>query len=122
MATRMTPVVETITLANGDVLVSTFSDDGLVMVLSDSLAVAKATITLDVSQSKAHADFLTAAEATYQLELLTVLQGHFETEMGAELISYNSQALVKDANRVYTQAVTRLAFDAYQKGLDGVPT
>lgn len=117
----MTPVIQEITLANGDKLTSTFSDSGLVMVLSDSLSVTLATVTLDVAQSKAHADFLTNAEAAYQLELITTLQGHFEAEMGAELISYNSQALLKNAQFVYIAPVTRIAFDAYQKGLDGIP-
>ena len=117
----MTPVVETITLASGFVLTSTFSDTGLVMTLLNPEVQQTVEMSLTVAQTKAHADFLTAAEATYQLEVLATLQGHFETEMGADLISFNSQALVKDANRVYTQAVTRIAFDAYQKGLDGVP-
>ncbi|ATN92830.1 hypothetical protein QGX11_gp067 [Pseudomonas phage PPSC2] len=117
----MTPVVNTTVLTTGGTLVTTVDDSGCTLALTGDTSAPDFTIGLSPAQSRVYATFLDGAEDARDLELLGILQGHFETEMGAELISYNSQALVKDANRVYTQAVTRIAFDAYQKGLDGPP-
>lgn len=117
----MTPVVNTTVLTTGGTLVTTVSDTGAALVLTGDTGAPNFTINLTAAQTRTYATFLDAAEDTRDLELLGILQGHFETEMGAELISFNSQALVKDAKRVYTQAVTRIAFDAYKAGLDGPP-
>lgn len=117
----MTPVVNTTVLVSGGTLVTTVNNAGATLVLTGDTVAPDFTISLTPAQDRVYATFLDSAEDTRDLELLSVLQGQFETEMGAELISFNSQALVKDANRIYTQAVTRIAFDAYQKGLDGPP-
>lgn len=118
----MTPAINTTVLATGGSLVTTVDDAGATLVLTGDTVAPDFTIHLTPAQDRVYATFLDTAEDARDLENLATLQGQFETEMGAELIAFNSQALVKDANRVYTQAVTRIAFDAYQKGLDGVPT
>lgn len=117
----MVPQINTTVLATGGSLVTTVDDAGATLVLTGDTVSPDFTITLTPAQDRAYATFLDNAEDARDLENLAVLQGYFETEVGAELIAYNSQALTKDANRVYTQAVTRIAFDAYQAGLDGPP-
>lgn len=117
----MTPVVNTTVLSTGGTLVSTVNDSGLTITLTGDTVSPDFSIGMSPVQSRAYATFLDGAEDTRDREALQTLQGQFETEMGAELIAYNSQALTKDANLVYTQAVTRIAFDSYQKGLDGPP-
>lgn len=118
----MTPVVNTTLLLTGGSLVTTVNNTGATLVLTGDTVAPDFTISLTPSQDRVYATFLDNAEDTRDLENLATLQGQFETEMGAELIAFNSQALTKDpVTRVYTQAVTRIAFDAYQKGLDGPP-
>lgn len=118
----MTPVTNTTTLTTGGTLVTTVNNAGATLVLTGDTVAPDFTISLTPAQDRLYATFLDSAEDTRDLELLSVLQGQFETEMGAELIAFNSQALTKNpVTRVYTQQVTRIAFDAYQKGLDGPP-
>ncbi|WYV99245.1 hypothetical protein KoPa4_00077 [Pseudomonas phage vB_PpuM-KoPa-4] len=118
----MTPQINTIVLATGGTLTTTVDDTGCTITLVGDTVAPDFTITLTPDQSRVYATFLDAAEDARDLENLTALQAQFETEMGAELMAFNSQALVKDpVTKIYTQAVTRLSFDAYQKGLDGPP-
>lgn len=118
----MTPVVNTTVLSTGGSLVSTVNNSGLTITLTGDTVAPDFTIGMSPAQSRVYATFLDGAEDTRDLENLMALQADFETEMGAELIAYNSQALTKDpVTKVYTQAVTRIAFDSYQKGLDGPP-
>lgn len=117
----MQAVTNTTVLDDGGKFVTVVDDNGATLTVSGSDGVVKSTIHLNAAQTRLYAEFLHSAEDVRDLEILTVLQNKFETEMGAELIAYNSQALVKDDNRVYTQAVTRLSFESYQKGLDGLP-
>lgn len=114
--------VNTATLTTGGILVTTVDDAGATLALTGDTVAPDFTISLTAAQSRSYASFLDSAEDARDLEILADLQGHFETEMGAELLAFNSQALVKNAaTREYLQAVTRIAFDAYKKGLDGVP-
>jgi hypothetical protein len=118
----MTPVVNTTVLTTGGSLVTTVDDTGCTIALTGDTVAPDFSILLTPAQSRVYATFLDGAEDTRDLEILAALQADFETEMGAELIAYNSQALTKDpVTRIYTQAVTRIAFDSYQKGLDGPP-
>lgn len=118
----MTPQVNTTILTTGGTLVTTVNDSGCTITLTGDTVAPDFSIGLPPAQSRVYATFLDGAEDTRDLEILTALQADFETEMGAELIAYNSQALTKDpVTKVYTQAVTRIAFDSYQKGLDGPP-
>lgn len=118
----MTPVVNTTVLSTGGSLVTTVNDSGCTITLTGDTVAPDFSIGLSPAQSRVYATFLDSAEDTRDLEILTALQADFETEMGAELIAYNSQALTKDpVTKVYTQAVTRIAFDSYQAGLDGPP-
>lgn len=118
----MTPQVNTTILTTGGTLVTTVNDSGCTITLTGDTVAPDFSIGLSPAQSRVYATFLDGAEDTRDLEILTALQADFETEMGAELIAYNSQALTKDpVTKVYTQAVTRIAFDSYQKGLDGPP-
>jgi hypothetical protein len=118
----MTPVVNTTVLTTGGSLVTTVNNAGCTITLTGDSVSPDFSIGLSPAQSRVYATFLDTAEDTRDLENLATLQGQFETEMGAELIAFNSQALTKDpVTRVYTQAVTRIAFDSYQKGLDGPP-
>ena len=118
----MTPQVNVTTLLTGGTLTTTVNSVGAIINLVGDQGQPDFSIVLTNPQSRAYATFLDTAEDARDLENLATLQGHFETEMGAELISFNSQALTKDlVTRVYTQAVTRIAFDSYQKGLDGFP-
>lgn len=118
----MTPVINTTVLATGGTLVTTVDNVGATLVLTGDTIAPDFTISLTPAQSRVYATFFDGAEDTRDLEILMALQADFETEMGAELIAYNSQALTKDpVTKVYTQAVTRIAFDSYQKGLDGPP-
>jgi hypothetical protein len=119
----MTPVINTTVLATGGSLVTTVDNTGATLVLTDDTVAPDFTIHLTPAQDRVYATFLDTAEDTRDLENLATLQGQFETEMGAELIAYNSQALTKNlVTREYTQAVTRIAFDSYKKGLDGPPS
>lgn len=118
----MTPVINVTVLSTGGTLTTTVNDAGATLALVGDTIAADFTISMTPVQSRAYATFFDSAEDTRDLEALTSLQVAFETEMGAELMAYNSQALVKDpVTKVYTQSVTRLSFDAYQKGLDGLP-
>ncbi len=118
----MTPQVNTTILTTGGTLVTTVNDSGCTITLTGDTVAPDFSIGMSPAQSRAYATFLDGAEDTRDLENLMALQADFETEMGAELIAYNSQALTKDpVTKVYTQAVTRIAFDSYQKGLDGPP-
>lgn len=118
----MTPQVNTTIFATGGTLVTTVNDSGCTITLTGDTVAPDFSIGLSPAQSRVYATFLDGAEDTRDLENLMALQADFETEMGAELIAYNSQALTKDpVTKVYTQAVTRIAFDSYQKGLDGPP-
>lgn len=118
----MTPVVNTTVLTTGGTLVTTVNNAGCTIALTGDTVAPDFSIGLSPAQSRVYATFLDTAEDTRDLENLATLQGQFETEMGAELIAYNSQALTKNpVTREYTQAVTRIAFDSYQKGLDGPP-
>ncbi|QNO00464.1 hypothetical protein phiPsa347_133 [Pseudomonas phage phiPsa347] len=118
----MTPVINTIVLTTGGTLVTTINDAGATLVLTGDTIAPDFSIGLSPAQSRVYATFFDSAEDSRDLENLMALQAQFETEMGAELIAYNSQALTKDpVTKVYTQAVTRIAFDSYQKGLDGPP-
>jgi hypothetical protein len=118
----MTPVINTTILTTGGTLVTTVNDAGCTIALTGDTVAPDFSIGLSPAQSRVYATFLDGAEDTRDLEILSALQADFETEMGAELIAYNSQALTKDpVTKVYTQAVTRIAFDSYQKGLDGPP-
>lgn len=118
----MTPQINTIVLATGGTLTTTVDDTGCTINLVGDTLATDFTISLTSAQSRVYATFLDTAEDARDLEKLTTLQAQFETEMGAELMAFNSQALVKDpVTKVYAQAVTRIAFDAYQKGLDGPP-
>lgn len=117
----MTPQVNTTVLTTGGTLTTTVNDSGCTIALTGDTVAPDFSIGLSPAQSRVYATFLDNSEDLRDRENLQVLQGQFETEMGAELIAYNSQALTKDANLVYTQAVTRIAFDSYQKGLDGPP-
>ncbi|QNO00634.1 hypothetical protein QGX17_gp094 [Pseudomonas phage phiPsa381] len=118
----MTPVTNTTVLTTGGTLVTTINDAGATLVLTGDTIAPDFSIGLSPAQSRVYATFFDSAEDSRDLENLMALQAQFETEMGAELIAYNSQALTKDpVTKVYTQAVTRIAFDSYQKGLDGPP-
>lgn len=118
----MTPVINVTALTTGGTLTTTVNNAGCTISLVDDTVSADFTIGLSPAQSRVYATFLDSAEDTRDLETLMALQADFETEMGAELIAYNSQALTKDpVTKVYTQAVTRIAFDSYQAGLDGPP-
>jgi hypothetical protein len=117
----MTPVINVTNLNDGRWVTTTVDDTGCTIEVFSGGGPADNTVHMTPTQSKPWVVFLANSEATRALELLAELQSAFETEMGAELISYNSQALVKDANRAYTQAVTRIAFDSYKAGLDGLP-
>lgn len=118
----MTPVINTTVLTTGGTLVTTINDAGATLVLTGDTVAPDFSIGLSPAQSRVYATFFDSAEDSRDLENLMALQAQFETEMGAELIAYNSQALTKDpVTKVYTQAVTRIAFDSYQKGLDGPP-
>lgn len=117
----MTPQVNTTILTTGGTLVTTVDNSGCTIALTGDTVAPDFSIGLSPAQSRVYATFLDTAEDARDRENLMALQAQFETEMGAELIAYNSQALTKDANLVYTQAVTRIAFDSYQKGLDGPP-
>uniref|UniRef100_A0AAU6VXZ5 Uncharacterized protein n=2 Tax=unclassified bacterial viruses TaxID=12333 RepID=A0AAU6VXZ5_9VIRU len=118
----MTPVINTTVLTTGGTLVTTINDAGATLVLTGDTIAPDFSIGLSPAQSRVYATFFDSAEDSRDLENLSILQGQFETEMGAELIAYNSQALTKDpVTKVYTQQVTRIAFDSYQKGLDGPP-
>lgn len=118
----MTPQVNTTILTTGGTLVTTVNDSGCTITLTGDTVAPDFSIGLSPAQSRVYATFLDGAEDARDLENLMALQADFETEMGAELIAYNSQALTKDpVTKVYTQAVTRIAFDSYQKGLDGPP-
>lgn len=118
----MTPAINTTVLATGGSLVTTVDNTGATLVLTGDTVAPNFTIHLTPVQDRVYATFLDNAEDARDLENLATLQGQFETEMGAELIAFNSQALTKDpTTRAYTQAVTRIAFDSYQKGLDGPP-
>jgi hypothetical protein len=118
----MTPVINTTILTTGGTLVTTVNDAGCTIALTGDTVAPDFSIGLSPAQSRVYATFLDGAEDTRDLENLMALQADFETEMGAELIAYNSQALTKDpVTKVYTQAVTRIAFDSYQAGLDGPP-
>ncbi|AHJ87388.1 hypothetical protein phiPsa267_133 [Pseudomonas phage phiPsa267] len=118
----MTPVINTTVLTTGGTLVTTINDAGATLVLTGDTIAPDFSIGLSPAQSRVYATFFDSAEDSRDLENLMALQAQFETEMGAELIAYNSQALTKDpVTKVYTQAVTRIAFDSYQKGLDGPP-
>jgi hypothetical protein len=109
-------------LATGGTLVTTVNDSGATLALTGDSFTADFSIALTAAQSRVYATFFDTAEDTRDLETLMTLQAQFETEMGAELIAYNSQALTKDSvTKAYTQQVTRIAFDSYQKGLDGPP-
>lgn len=118
----MTPVSSVTILATGGTVTTTVDDTGMLVVLVGDTVSADSSYSFDPAQSRFNATFLDNAEDARDLENLQVLQAQFETEMGAELIAYNSQALTKDpVTKVYTQAVTRIAFDSYQAGLDGPP-
>lgn len=118
----MTPVINVTVLTTGGTLTTTVNDSGATLVLVGDTVAADFTIGLSPAQSRVYATFFDSAEDIRDLEILIALQADFETEMGAELLAYNSQALTKDpVTRVYTQAVTRIAFDSYQAGLDGPP-
>lgn len=117
----MTPIVYTDILTTGGTLTLTVNDSGAALALLGDGTSPDFTIGLSPVQSRNMANAWDAAEDQRDLDNLIALQSDFETEMGAELIAYNSQALVKDADRNYVQSVTRLSFDAYQKGLDGPP-
>lgn len=117
----MTPAINTTVLATGGSLVTTVDNTGATLVLTGDTVAPDFTIHLTPAQDRVYATFLDTAEDARDLENLATLQGQFETEMGAELIAFNSQALTKDVNRIYNQAVTRIAFDSYKKGLDGPP-
>lgn len=118
----MTPVINVTVLATGGTLTTTVDNAGLLIALVGDTVATDFSIALTPAQSRVYATFLDGAEDTRDLEILMALETQFETEMGADLIAYNSQALTKDAvTKIYTQAVTRIAFDSYQKGLDGPP-
>lgn len=118
----MTPVINTTVLTTGGTLVTTINNAGATLVLTGDTIAPDFSIGLSPAQSRVYATFFDSAEDSRDLENLMALQAQFETEMGADLIAYNSQALTKDpVTKVYTQAVTRIAFDSYQKGLDGPP-
>lgn len=118
----MTPVINTTVLTTGGTLVTTINNAGATLVLTGDTVAPDFSIGLSPAQSRVYATFFDSAEDSRDLENLMALEAQFETEMGAELIAYNSQALTKDpVTKVYTQAVTRIAFDSYQKGLDGPP-
>lgn len=117
----MTPVTITTATVGGGILSVTINDAGATVSISGDSVAANSSVNVSKQGSREVATAWDGAEDVRDLEMLTALQGSFETEMGADLMAYNSQALVKDANRVYVQAVTRLAFEAYQKGLDGLP-
>ncbi|MND47898.1 hypothetical protein D3C80_388040 [compost metagenome] len=118
----MTPVVTVVTLTTGGTLTVTTNDNGTIFNVVGDTVTADCNFAIVPADSRTLATNLDAAEDARDLEGLIALQAAFETECGAELIAYNSQALTKDpVTRQYTQAVTRLAFDAYQKGLDGPP-
>lgn len=109
-------------MTTGGTLVTTVNDAGCTIALTGDTVAPDFSIGLSPAQSRVYATSLDGAEDTRDLENLMALQADFETEMGAELIAYNSQALTKDpVTKVYTQAVTRIAFDSYQAGLDGPP-
>jgi hypothetical protein len=114
----MTPVTNTTVLTTGGSLVTTVDNAGATLVLTGDTVAPDFTIHLTPAQDRVYATFLDSAEDVRDLENLMALQAQFETDMGAELIAFNSQALTKDAvTKMYTQAVTRIAFDSYQKGL-----
>lgn len=119
----MTPVTTTVSTVNNGQLTVLINDTGTTYSLVGDTVVADfAGLVISPTVSATLSATQASAEAARALENLTILQGYFETEMGAELLAYNSQALVKDSTtKVYTQAVTRIAFDSYQKGLDGHP-
>jgi hypothetical protein len=118
----MTPVVNVTVLTTGGTLTTTVNNAGCTIALVGDTVAPDFSIGLSPAQSRVYATFLDGAEDTRDLENLMALQAQFETEMGSELIAYNSQALTKDpVTKVYTQAVTRIAFDSYQAGLDGPP-
>ena len=117
----MTPVTITTATTGGGLLTITVNDAGAIVAITGDSVALDSTVSVSALASRDVASDWDAAEDVRDLEILTALQGNFETEMGADLMSYNSQALVKDSNRMYVQAVTRLAFEAYQKGLDGLP-
>lgn len=115
----MTPVINTTVLATGGTLTSTVNDTGATLALTGDTISTDFTISLTAPQSTVYSAFFAGAEVTRAMETLTALQAKFETDMGAELIAFNSQALVKDpVTKAYSQAVTRISFDSYQKGLD----
>lgn len=118
----MTPVINTTVLTTGGTLTTTVNDAGCTIALAGDGTSPDFNIHLTPAQDRVYATFLDSAEDVRDLENLMALQAQFETEMGAELIAYNSQALTKDTvTKAYTQQVTRIAFDSYQKGLDGPP-
>ncbi|UOL48546.1 hypothetical protein QGX12_gp098 [Pseudomonas phage Kremar] len=118
----MTPVTFMAPTAGGGVLTVVVGNQGATVAISGDSGAADSSVILAPAGSRSVATAWDTAEDTRDLENLATLQGQFETEMGAELIAYNSQALTKDpVTRTYTQAVTRIAFDSYQKGLDGPP-
>lgn len=122
MATEIIPTTQELILDGGFKLVSTLTNGALTMILTNIEVDQSITMVLTQDQTESHVNFLHKAESAFQLTKLATLQGKFETEMGAELTAFNSQALTKDLNtREYLQAVTRIAFVSYQKGLDGPP-
>lgn len=118
----MTPVTTVLPLTTGGTFTTVTNNAGSTFTVSGDTVTPDCTFSISPVQSRSLATAMDTAEDARDLENLAVLQGQFETEMGAELIAFNSQALTKDpVTRIYTQAVTRIAFDAYQKGLDGPP-
>jgi hypothetical protein len=118
----MTPVINVTNLNDGRWVTTTVDNTGCTIEVFSGGGAADSTVHMTPTQSKPWVAFLANSEEVRALELLLEVQIAFETEMGAELIAYNSQALTKDpVTRVYTQAVTRIAFDSYKKGLDGPP-
>lgn len=110
--------INTMVLASAGTLVTTVDNTGATIALTGDNVAPNFTIHLTAAQDRVYATFLDSAEDVRDLEILGTLQAQFEAECGAELIAYNSQSLVKDpVTKVYTQQVTRIAFDVFKKGL-----
>lgn len=117
----MTPVVTTMNIASGGVFVVTVNENGTIFTLTGDPTINDFTFSIDPAQSVTLTGNMVTAQNQLSLEKLILVQSQFEQEMGQDLLVWNSQALVKDPSHNYVQTTTKLAFEAYQKGLDGPP-
>lgn len=117
----MTPVITVTTLPTSGVFTVTTSDTGTNFKMLGDASIPDFNFDVTPVQSRVIANGMYTGENARDLETKRTNQAYFETEMGAELLAWNSQALVKDANFDYVQTTTKLAFESYVKGLDGHP-